>query len=404
MIVFFAAPAFLTVLFLVAGFVALVYNRTGVGGLLCGAGLLIALFAAERVNSVLLLVAAFCAVILIGDMRLEEKENRIIASGRGIFPSEWNSNMGINEVYAFIDGQVGWHTRLKETAKTMVVLVTPIVVIQVALAAATESWHFTVSLVFVFAWIAFALFYFFVLPRRRFYPDLQKASEEMARLASPDAALHTASVLTAKMFDYAYNAASNHLNRPYQMRNSECFGCMRAGYLLSLRERPDLRCGFPPYDPDVRRKILHEAEKTLYEKECVHNSRQIALGKISNNADPHGFNKTEAENLSARLSELNVRQLELARALCIQDAAYADAMMKNLPKWIVKRETEYDRIRMIRQGRLVFRSGERQIIFDGQNFLHNPKWDNVASLRASLDREIKNDEAERAAQHFQQTN
>lgn len=136
----------------------------------------------------------------------------------------------------------------------------------------------------------------------------------------------------------------------------------------------------------------------------LHNSRQIALGKISNNADPHGFNKTEAENLSARLSELNVRQLELARALCIQDAAYADAMMKNLPKWIVKRETEYDKIRMIRQGRLVFRSGERQIIFDGQNFLHNPKWDNIASLRASLDREIKDDEAERAAQHFQQTN
>ena len=53
---------------------------------------------------------------------------------------------------------------------------------------------------------------------------------------------------------------------------------------------------------------------------------------------------------------MNVRQLELARALCIQDAAYADAMMKNLPKWIVKRETEYDRIRMIRQGRLVFRN------------------------------------------------
>ena len=59
MIVFFASPTFLTVLLLLVGFVALVYNRTGLGGILCGAGLLLTLSAAAQINSVMLAVFGF---------------------------------------------------------------------------------------------------------------------------------------------------------------------------------------------------------------------------------------------------------------------------------------------------------------------------------------------------------
>ena len=81
----------------------------------------------------------------------------------------------------------------------------------------------------------------------------------------------------------------------------------------------------------------------------------------------------------------------------MQDAAYADAD-GDLPKWIGKREREFDKIRLIRQGRIVFRSAERPMNFDGQKFQPNPNWETAANLRAKLDSEIKNAEIERNAQ------
>ena len=394
MVVFFAAPAFLTVLLLLTGFVALVYNRTGLGGVLCGAGLLMTLFAASEIDSVMLAVFGFCAVILIGDAYIESKENQSICACRGFFPAEWNSRVRLNEIYDFIDEQIGWHTKIKETAKSMAVIVAPIAVIQMVDATATEVWHYDFGIALTIVLVAFALFYFFVLPRRKFYTTLQNASEEKARAIQPDEVFETASVLTAKMFDIAYDISSSSYFRQYEIRNSECLGCMRAGYLLSLRGR----YRFSQPDPETRKEILREAEKTVYEKESISMPMRRAFYKTNNNEDPYGAHKKEADRLSERTTELRARQLELARALCMQDAAYADALMGNLPKWIGKREREFDKIRLIRQSRIIFRSGERPMNFDGQKFQPNPSWETAANLRAKLDREIKNAEIERNAQ------
>ena len=398
MIVFFASPTFLTVLLLLVGFVALVYNRTGLGGILCGAGLLLTLSAAAQINSVMLAVFGFCAVILIGDAYVENKENQSIRSCRGLFPAEWNSPMKINEVYAFIDEQIGWHTKIKETAKSMAVIVSPIAVSQMALAMAedrqTELWQVRLGIALAFVVAAFALLYFFVLPRRKFYTNLQNASEEKARSLQPDEVLEIASVLTAKMFDHAYAISSGGYFRQYETHNSECLGCMRAGYLLSLRGRYK----FPKFDPKAREKILHEAEKTIYEKQHVNIRIRRAFDKVARNEDPLGAYKKEGDNLLMRDKELLARQLELARALCMQDAAYADALMDNLPKWIGKREDEFDKIRMIRKSQIIFRSCKSPVVFDGENFHFDPDWETAANLRAELDREIKNAEIERNTQ------
>lgn len=394
MVVFFAAPAFLTVLLLLTGFVALVYNRTGLGGVLCGAGLLMTLFAASEIDSVMLAVFGFCAVILIGDAYIESKENQSICACRGFFPAEWNSRVRLNEIYDFIDEQIGWHTKIKETAKSMAVIVAPIAVIQMVDATATEVWHYDFGIALTIVLVAFALFYFFVLPRRKFYTTLQNASEEKARAIQPDEVFETASVLTAKMFDIAYDISSSSYFRQYEIHNSECLGCMRAGYLLSLRGR----YRFSQPDPETRVKILQEAERTIYEKQHIGIRIRRAFDKVAKNEDPLGNYKKEGDNLLMRDKELLARQLELARALCMQDAAYADRLMADLPKWIKERENEFDKIRLMRQGRIIFRSGERPMNFDGQKFQPNPSWETAANLRAKLDREIKNAEIERNAQ------
>lgn len=394
MVVFFAAPAFLTVLLLLTGFVALVYNRTGLGGVLCGAGLLMTLFAASEIDSVMLAVFGFCAVILIGDAYIESKENQSICACRGFFPAEWNSRVGLNEIYDFIDEQIGWHTKIKETAKSMAVIVAPIAVIQMVDATATEVWHYDFGIALTIVLVVFALFYFFVLPRRKFYTTLQNASEEKARAIQPDEVFETASVLTAEMFDIAYDISSSSYFRQYEIHNSECLGCMRAGYLLSLRGR----YRFSQPDPEIRAKILQEAEKTIYEKQHIGIRIRRAFDKVAKNEDPLGSYKKEGDNLLMRDKELLARQLELARALCMQDAAYADRLMDDLPKWIKERENEFDKIRLIRQGRIVFRSAERPMNFDRQKFQPNPNWETAANLRAKLDREIKNAEIERNAQ------
>lgn len=394
MVVFFAAPAFLTVLLLLTGFVALVYNRTGLGGVLCGAGLLMTLFAASEIDSVMLAVFGFCAVILIGDAYIESKENQSICACRGFFPAEWNSRIGLNEIYDFIDEQIGWHTKIKETAKSMAVIVAPIAVIQMVDATATEVWHYDFGIALTIVLVVFALFYFFVLPRRKFYTTLQNASEEKARAIQPDEVFETASVLTAKMFDIAYDISSSSYFRQYEIHNSECLGCMRAGYLLSLRDR----YRFSQPDPEIRVKILQEAEKTIYEKQHIGIRIRRAFDKVAKDEDPLGNYKKEGDNLLMRDKELLARQLELARALCMQDAAYADRLMDDLPKWIKERENEFDKIRLIRQERIIFRSGERPMNFDGQKFQPNPNWETAANLRAKLDSEIKNAEIERNAQ------
>lgn len=394
MVVFFAAPAFLTVLLLLTGFVALVYNRTGLGGVLCGAGLLMTLFAASEIDSVMLAVFGFCAVILIGDAYIESKENQSICACRGFFPAEWNSRVGLNEIYDFIDEQIGWHTKIKETAKSMAVIVAPIAVIQMVDATATEVWHYDFGIALTIVLVVFALFYFFVLPRRKFYTTLQNASEEKARAIQPDEVFETASVLTAEMFDIAYDISSSSYFRQYEIRNSECLGCMRAGYLLSLRGR----YRFSQPDHETRVKILQEAEKTIYEKQHIDIRIRRAFDKVAKNEDPLGNYKKEGDNLLMRNKELLARQLELARALCMQDAAYADRLMDDLPKWIKERENEFDKMRLIRQERIIFRSGERPMNFDGQKFQPNPNWETAANLRAKLDSEIKNAEIERNAQ------
>ena len=394
MVVFFAAPAFLTVLLLLTGFVALVYNRTGIGGVLCGAGLLMTLFAASEIDSVMLAVFGFCAVILIGDAYIESKENQSICACRSsFFYDVWNPLVSLNEIYAFIDEQIGWHTKIKETAKSMVVLVAPVAVIQMTNSTATEVWHYYFGVVLTIVLVVFALFYFFVLPRRKFYTTLQDASEEKARSLQSDEVFETASLLTAKMFDFAYDISSGGCSRPYRVHNSECLGCVRAGYLLSLRGRYK----FPQSDPEAREKILQEAEKTVYEINYLDIKKRRAYAKVSENLDPYGVYQKETDDCIARLKELLARQFELARALCMQDAAYADALMNDLPKWIGKREREFDKIRLIRQGRIVFRSAERPMNFDGQKFQPNPNWETAANLRAKLDREIKNAEIERNA-------
>lgn len=394
MVVFFAAPAFITVLLLLVGFVALVYNRTGLGGVLCGAGLLMTLFTAAEIDSVMLAVFGFCAVILIGDAYIESKDNQMICACRGSFNNTWNSPVSLGGIYAFIDEQIGWHTKIKETAKSMVVLVAPVAVIQMTNSTATEVWHYDFGITSTLILAAFALFYFFVLPRRKFYTVLQNASEEKAGTLQPDEVFETASILTAKMFDFAYNISAGNYLRQYNTHNSECLGCVRAGYLLSLRGRYK----FPQSDPAAREKILQEAEKTVYEIKYLDIKKRRAYAKVSENLDPYGIYQKETDDCIARIKELLARQLELARALCMQDAAYADRLMDDLPKWIKERENEFDKIRLIRQGRIVFRSAERPMNFDGQKFQPNPNWETAANLRAKLDREIKNAEIERNAQ------
>ena len=127
-------------------------------------------------------------MILIGDAYVENKENQRICSCRGLIPAEWNSPMKINEVYAFIDEQIGWHTKIKETAKSMAVIVSPIAVSQMALAMAenrqTELWQVRLGIALAFVVACVRAFYTFSYCRAESFIPICKTPAKKKRARS----------------------------------------------------------------------------------------------------------------------------------------------------------------------------------------------------------------------------